>query len=82
MKARHVIGNGAYSPETLKVLFKAFDDAWDVIAPTITARAGAIEATRLKLANIILSLAHNGTSDPEQIKSAALQIFAATRGKL
>lgn len=75
MKARQIIGAVTYGPDVLKVLFKAFDDAWEVMAPTISARADAIEATRLKLANVILSLARDGTSDPEKIKNAALRIM-------
>jgi hypothetical protein len=75
MNGRQVIGEAAYGPDTLRVLFKAFDDAWDVIAPTVTAKPDAIEATRLKLANVILSLARYDASDPEKIKNAALEIM-------
>jgi hypothetical protein len=75
VKARQLIVAASYGPDALKVLFKAFDDAWEVIAPTITARADAIEATRLKLANVILGLARDGNSDPEKIKNAALHIM-------
>lgn len=79
MKARQLIGKSSYGPDELKILFKAFDDAWDVIAPTISGRAEAIEAARMKLANIILSLAQNGRRDAEQIKNAALQMFGPDR---
>jgi hypothetical protein len=77
MKARQLIRGRAYGPDTLKVLFKAFDDAWDVLAPTISSRAGAIETARLHLANIILGLAHEDSDDPEGLKSAALQAMRA-----
>ena len=75
MKARQLIGGASYSPETLKVLYKAFDDGWVVIAPTISGRAEAIEAARLKLANIILSLAKEDSRHSDQIKNKALRIF-------
>jgi len=77
MKARQLIGRASYGPDELNLLFKAFNDAWELVAPTISGRAGAIEAARLKLANIILSLAHNGSRDAEWIRNAALQIFGA-----
>jgi hypothetical protein len=75
MKARQLISAGMYGPDTLKVLFKAFDDAWEAMASTITDGAGATEAARLKLANVILSLAHDGATDPETIKDTALVIL-------
>jgi len=77
MKARQLIGRASYGPDELKVLFKAFDDAWERIAPGVSGRAEAIEAARIKLANVILGLAHNGSRDAEQIKDAALHIFGA-----
>jgi hypothetical protein len=81
MKAANSLAARPYGPDELKVLFKAFDDAWDVIAPSITSRPGAIEAARLKLANVIPGLARYGNSDPERIKNAALQIMGSTVGK-
>jgi hypothetical protein len=74
MKARQLIRNGSYGPDQLKVLFKAFDDAWDSIAANFGSPL-AIEAARIRLANIILSLPHDGSCDPEQIKNAAIRIM-------
>jgi hypothetical protein len=76
MKARQLIGRATYGPDTLKVLFKAFDDAWDSIAANFANDPPAIEIARLRLANIILSLPHNEIADAEQIKNASLQIMA------
>jgi hypothetical protein len=75
MKARQLFSAGMYGPDTLKVLFKAFDDAWEVMAPAITGEGYATEAARLRLANVILSLAHAEATDPEAIKNAALVIL-------
>ena len=75
MKARQLIGGASYGPDALKVLFKAFDDVWAIVAPTITDRADAIEARRFKLATIILSLADDNPTDPDEIKNAALRIM-------
>lgn len=81
MKARQLFGSGSFRPDQLKVLYKAFDDAWDVIAPSVSSRAAAVEAARMKLANVILSLAQSGNWDAEQIKDAAVQSFGAGRKK-
>lgn len=75
MEARQLFSNGSYGPDQLKVLFEAFDDAWDSIAANYDSPL-AIEAARLKLANIILSIPENGSNDPEQIKSIALRVMA------
>jgi hypothetical protein len=75
-KARQLIGSASFGPEVLKVLFSAFDDAWAHLAPTHSANPLVIEATRLKLANVILSLAQPDSKDADQIKNAALRIMA------
>ena len=75
MKARQILAGAAFDPDALKVLYKAFDGAWDAIAPTTSQRAEAIEAARLELANIVLGLAREGSNDPEQIKDTALQVW-------
>ena len=72
-KARQLIGSASFGP---KVLFSAFDGAWAHLAPTHSANPLVIEATRLKLANVILSLAQPDSKDADQIKTAALRIMA------
>jgi hypothetical protein len=76
MKARRIIGSTSFGPEVLRVLFSAYDDAWAHLAPTHSANPLVIEATRLKLANVILSLAEPNSKDADQIKTAALRIMA------
>ena len=41
MRARQSIGSSSYGPEELKVLFEAFDAAWEILAPTVSASAEA-----------------------------------------
>src|SRR5262245_32874689 len=77
VEARQLIRGRAYGPDTLKVIFKAFDDAWDVLAPAASSRAAAIQLARLQLAHIILGLAREDSDDPEMLKNAALQAMAA-----
>lgn len=81
MKARQLIGKASYGPDELKILFQAFDAAWDIIAPGISGRASAIEAARLTLADIVLGLGADGKRrDDKELTEAAIQAFR-TRGK-
>ena len=80
MKARQLIADSSYGPDTLKVLFQAFDEAWKEIAPRTSQDEVAVEAARLKLASIVLTVATSESRDAQQIKSAAL-ILMNIRGK-
>jgi hypothetical protein len=83
MKARKLIESASYDPDTLKVLFQAFDDAWTQVAPTMSNRPGdAIEAARMRLASIILGLARTGTFDPHQLADTAVQRMLAGTSKI
>ena len=75
MKARHLVHSAAYGPEVLKVLSKAFDDAWDELKPTVSKRAIALEAARIRLANILLSLVKEDSRDSNHLKNEALRLF-------
>ena len=81
MKARELIARAAYEPDQLRVLCEAFDQALEIIAVDVDDRPEAIEANRLKLANVILSLAGNGGNDAVWLRDAALNIMRATLGK-
>jgi hypothetical protein len=77
MKARQRIDGAAYDPDQVKALGQAFDAAWAQIGPSISSRASAIEATRLKLADIILGLAKAGNFDPQYLADAAVERMRA-----
>jgi hypothetical protein len=79
MKARQLIKDACYDPERLKVLFQAFDDAWEELAGDFGDNALAKQAARLKLANVVLDLGRDGGRDPEQIKNSALKTMARNR---
>jgi hypothetical protein len=79
MKARQLIGGASYGPDALKVICRAFDDAWNEIAPSVTSRPRGIEAARLNLANIVLSLAKQDSRDPEPLKAEAVRLFRMKR---
>jgi hypothetical protein len=77
MKARRLIADSVYDPAELKAVGQAFDDAWDQVAPHVDTRPEAIEAARLKLAEIVLSLTKNGNRDPEKLTEAAVRAMLA-----
>jgi hypothetical protein len=64
--------SAAYDSHTLKLLGRAYDDAWKAIAGNYGSPS-AVEAARQKLATIILGLApSDGIRDVELIKYRAL----------
>ena len=77
MEALKLIEGANYGPAQLAVLRQAFDAAWQQIAPQVSARASAIQAARLKLANAVLSTAPNGPMEVERIKADALKAVRA-----
>jgi hypothetical protein len=75
MKARQLIGGAAFPPDALIVIFEAFDDAWSEVAPEVGDDAAAIDAARLSLATIVLSLARTGPVERHGLKAAAVEAF-------
>jgi hypothetical protein len=82
MEARSLIGNAAYSPDVLKVLYEAFDGAWATIAASCGTDEQAIEATRIRLANTILALARDRPKPVAgELRDRALQLLGHTVGE-
>jgi hypothetical protein len=79
MEARQHISKASYGPESLKVLFQAFDGAWEEMVGNFGENTLAKQAARLKLANVILDLGRDGGHDPERIKNAAVKTMARNR---
>ena len=76
MKAHRLI-NDAVSGPALRVIAKAFDDAWFEIADRFDRDGPAREAARLRLAHVILAIARpDGNNSAEQLKDAALHAIA------
>ena len=76
MKAGRLIAEAAFDPAQLNAIKKAFDDAWEQIAPNVSSRAEAVEAGRLRLATIILSVAKRGILEPKQLTDEALRLMS------
>jgi hypothetical protein len=66
VKAKVYLGIACCDPHTRETLHRAFDDAWVHIEPQVRPRAD-IEASRFKVAEIVLRLAKNGCRDPSAI---------------
>jgi hypothetical protein len=75
MRARQLIGGAAFPPETLNVIFQAFDDAWGELGPALGAEPGAVEAAKLSLATIVLSIANAGPIERASLRDAAVSAF-------
>ena len=70
MEARRLIDGAAFGPGTLKVIGRAFDEAWQDIAGNFG--EDRVLAARLKLANIILTTATSDRRNVAALKEMAL----------
>ena len=75
MKARRVLEGASFDPDTLKVICRAFDEAWDSIAHHYGSPL-EVEHARLRLANSMLAIAQGLGHDVEALKNAAFQDMA------
>ena len=76
MRVAKILAGCTYGPETLKVIGKAFDDAWATIADHFAGDAQRAEAARERLAHAVLIAATEEARESEPIKTLALQIMA------
>ena len=63
MKARQLISQAPFPPDALKIVAKAFEDAWAEIEPSVTDSFNSVEAAKLSLLNIVVSLAKDDADD-------------------
>jgi hypothetical protein len=75
MKARQRIQSASFGPEALKTIQQAFDQAWEAIASRYGTDPTSVEAARLKLADALLSVASENSSNVEELKSTAVQVL-------
>jgi len=73
MEARRLIEKSSFEPDTLHVIFQAFDSAWSEIAHQFD---GDVEGARRRLAHAILVVARQDSKDAEALKDAALRVMA------
>lgn len=74
MKAKERIASADFGPNDLKILLKAFDNAWAQIAPTVGTSTHAIQGARNSLASVVLGLASHDTNlNADNIATAAVR---------
>jgi hypothetical protein len=79
MRARQLISRAGLPPHELDVVLDGFEDAWAELAPEAGPDAMVIEATRLRLAAIVLEIAKSVPIDRGQINVAAVEAFRSKR---
>ena len=76
VRARQLIDGAAFGPDAMEVIGQAFDAAWAEIEGNFGTVPVDLEVARYKLANALLSVAHEDSRDVEVLKRAALQRMA------
>jgi hypothetical protein len=76
MEARRLIDGASFGPDTLKALGQAFDEAWAEIAGNFGNDASEIETARLRLAEALLSIASEDSTEVASLKAGALHVMA------
>src|SRR5215470_10291703 len=74
--ALQLLDDSALGPDALRAVRQAFDEVWREIGWRFGAHLVAIETARLKLANILLSIASEESRDADVLKCFALQAMA------
>jgi hypothetical protein len=82
MKARALISAASYGPETLKIIFQAFDAAWTEVAHHFEGHPAQVDAARERLAHAVLAVADDHSKDMHELKKRALQVLAMSYGRM
>jgi hypothetical protein len=82
MKARALISAASYGPETLKIIFQAFDAAWTEIAHHFEGHPAQVDAARERLAHAVLAVADEHSKDVHGLKRRALQVLSMSYGRM
>ena len=80
-RARNAICAIVFAPDNLRMLREVFDAAWACVAADFGDHPDRIEATRIRLATIILELAEDGQLGPDQITRTALRLIRQAGGQ-
>ena len=77
MQPRQIARATSFDPCALKVMFRAFDDAWSEIAPRLSTNPVVVEAARASLATIVLGLANAEPITADGLRTVAVAMFCA-----
>lgn len=71
-----IVHQSAFSPDMVKMMGEAFDQAWASIEPAYQGQRDAeIELARLALAKAVVLFTGLGTTDPEALKGKAMRVL-------
>jgi hypothetical protein len=76
MKARRLIHGASFDPEVVHAMGLAFDQAWMQIAGNFCSDASRIEEARMRLAEAMISIASEHSTNVEALRKGALQAMA------
>ena len=76
MRARRLLDGASFGPEAMKAIGQAFDAAWKQIEGNFGSEPHVIEKARYRLANAILSVAHEDSRNVEALTRGALEHMA------
>jgi hypothetical protein len=68
----HAKTDGAFDPETVRILTEAFDEAWQSLEKSGAAMDGRAQETRDRLAKCIIELARTGERNRRLLRDNAL----------
>ena len=77
MRARQLISSAGFPPHHLTTILEGFEDAWAEIGPDAGPDPIVVEAARLSLADVVVSIARAGLIDRGKINAAAVAAFRA-----
>ncbi len=66
----------SFNPETLAIMTKAFDAAWEEVGFSLAMREVDPTSVRTMMSVRIMTAVHNGERDPERLKEMAVQAVA------
>ena len=82
LKARSLIRSADLDPQMLEVVDRAFEKAWEEVAPQLSSRLAVMAAARMTLAEIVLQLAQSGIRDVQVLNDAAVRAMLNLPTKL
>lgn len=75
MQPRQIARPTSFGPGDLRVIFRAYDEAWSEIAPKINTDPAALEWARMSLATIVLGLANADPAGSNGLRALAVAVF-------
>ena len=64
-----------FGPRELRVIYAAFDDAWEIIKADYKGDVVTLEVGRHRLANAVMTAYRNGVTDREGLKVAGITMM-------